>query len=288
MHLLLKRCAALGFLLFVGLWITGTLRGLSVPFPEPSSWHFASAEYDSRWQPQVANNIKQLGLAAEATPLPAVLDQAAEQIQVFEKRAQLASRSSDFDSDISRIRAAMAAHQAVVQTDKANGIEPTRQLHLQISVPPEKFDSFVAELRQIGILHSISVHQRDRTSEFRKLHAQRQALKKYLEAILKLRGANSPSIDDALKLEQKIQDIERELQSIGAQMGDLLGRESYYQVDMALAEFQPSSKLDPTFTWPKRIMHGFSWALAWWFAALAGVGLIAGTVVSVRVLGIRR
>ncbi len=278
-----KQCVAAGFLAFIALWIGGTARGLSLPFPEPSAWQFASGEHDSRSNLQVANNLKQIGL--QATPLTLVFEQPeAHQIQVFEKRAQLATRTTTFDADAASVRAAMSEHKAVVISDNATGIEPDRQLLLAISVPPENFDAFVNQLRKIGILNSINVTQRDRTGEFRKLNAQRQSLKKYLDAILKLRGANNPSIDDALKLEQKIQDIEKDLQSVSVQLGDLLGKESYYQVDVTLREFQPGSKLDPTFTWPQRIMHGFAWAVAWWIATAFAFAMLAGTVASVRVL----
>src|SRR5262249_37355639 len=159
-----------------------------------------------------------------------------------------------------------------------------RRLALEVGVAPEKFDDLVAQLRQIGHLDTVNVQQRDRTAEFRRLHTQRQALKKHQETIMKLRGVAQPSLEDTLKLEQKIQDLEKELQTLGNQLGDLLGKESYYHVYLSLSEYQPGSRLDHTYSVPARIAHAFVWAAVWWLASAAALGLLALTYLSVRTL----
>src|SRR4051812_19962003 len=115
---------------------------------------------------------------------------------------------------------------------------------LGIGVPPAKFDGLLEQLRQIAYLHSITVGQKDRTSYFRRINAQRQSAKMHFEAVLKLREAKPASIDDALKLEQKIKEFETELRSLGVQLGDFLGKDSYYQVHLSLVEYQPGDRLD--------------------------------------------
>ena len=161
---------------------------------------------------------------------------------------------------------------------------PQRRLTLEIGVHPDKFDALVDELRQIGRLQSINVQQRDRTSEFRQLQAKRQSLKKHMEAVLRLRGGNNPSIDDTLKVEQKIQDIEKELDALGVLLGDLLGKESFYQVNVTLAEFQPGGKLDRAYTIPQRLASGCLWAAAWEAAIIGAIAVAAGAYLSVRTL----
>src|SRR5205085_4323232 len=107
-------------------------------------------------------------------------------------------------------RAVLAAHQATVFNEKDSGVAPARRLTLEIGVHPDRFEGLVDQLRQVAHLESVSVQQRDRTGEFRRLHAQRQSLKAHLEAVQKLRGRQNPTVEDELKLEQKIQDIEKE------------------------------------------------------------------------------
>jgi hypothetical protein len=283
MHQVFKKVAAIGFLAFLGLWAVGFVLAWSQPYPPPPPLHLGSAEEIYAPRQQIANNLKQLGLAL--TPLPLVLDKPeVEQIRVFEKNAQLALGTAAFEADEGAIRAAIATHQAVVFNEKKSGIAPNRRITLEIGIHPDRFDDLVEELRQVGQLQSISVQQRDRTDEFRRLHAQRKSVQQYLEAVRKLRGGKVASLEDELKLEQKIQDIEKELQVLAVQLGDLLGKESFYHVYVTLSEYQPGSSLDRTFSLPRRVGNAFLWALPWWLALALAAGLVAGAVVSVRVL----
>jgi hypothetical protein len=100
----------------------------------------------------------------------------------------------------------------------------------------------------------------------------------------KLRDAKNLTFDDSLKLEQKIQDLEKELQSLTVQFGELLGKESYYHVHLTLVEYQPGDRRDPTYSIPRRILHAFLWAVAWWFGAALAAGLIAATAFSISIL----
>src|SRR5438876_832158 len=92
-----KKVAAVGFLVFLGLWIVGAVRGLMLPFPPPLPLSISS-ERESYSRQQVWNNMKQLNLAE--TPLPLVLDNPdIEKIRVHEKRATLTNNTPDFDDD---------------------------------------------------------------------------------------------------------------------------------------------------------------------------------------------
>jgi hypothetical protein len=283
MHEQWKKVAAVSFLTFLVLWIVGFLRILAQPYPQAPVWPVLGSEEVSLQRTQNANNLKQLGLAR--TPLPNLLDQGdLDRIHVFEKNAQLAMGTTEFADDVAHVRSALAEHQATVFHEKSSGLAPERRLTLQVGVHPDRFDALVDQLREIGHLDSISVTQRDRTAELRRLHAQRQSLKKHLEAVRKLRGGKNPSVEDELKVEQKIQDIEKELQTLSVQFGELLGEESFYNVYFTLFEYQPGGKLDRTSTLPRRLLHAFLWALQWWCAGVAGVVVLAGTWVSLRVL----
>src|SRR5262249_2734081 len=157
-----------------------------------------------------------------------------------------------------------------------------RRLAMEIGVHPDRFDALVEQLRTIGRLESVSVQQLDRTGDFRRLHAQRQSLKKHLQSLLKLRGAKAPSIEDTLKLEQRIQEIEKEMQSLGVQLGDLLGKESFYHIHLTLSEHKLGARFAFAASLPKRLLHAFLWALLWWGVLVLGVGTAAGTIFSVK------
>lgn len=291
--ILLKKGAALAFLVLLVLWIVGLAREATVPYPQPAGWHVAdamtldassfAANGNPAQQRVVANNMKQIGLAQ--TPLPLVLDQPdLEKVQVEEKTALMAIGSDAFEEDEGAVRTALASHHAVAFNEKRSGLEPARRLVLEISVPIDEFDALVGELQQVGQLQSISIQKRDRTSEFRRLHAQRLSLKQYLASVLKLRGGKQGSIEDELKLEQKIQDIEKELRTLSAQMGEFLGKESHYQVSLTLTEYLPGSRFDRTYAVPQRVAHAFVWALGWWLAVALASAIATATVVSIRTL----
>jgi hypothetical protein len=293
MRQIVAKCAAAGFLVLVALWIVGIAREAAQPYPQPALWHLASgANFDelasSNRNLQVANNIKQLGLAT--TPLPLVLEQPdLDKLQVYEKTGHLALGTEAFDAEENAIRGALAAHQAIAFDENRGGIEPGRRLVLQISVPPDQFDALFAELQRLGQVRHVSDQKRDRTGEFRRLHAQRQSLKQYLASVLKLRDAKPlSSIEDQLKLEQKIQDIEKELQALGVQMGDFLGKESYYQITLSLTEYLPGGRLDPTYAAPQRLAHALVWALGWWAALAVAATVLAATYLSMCILWPRR
>lgn len=282
----LKKAGAIGFLAFLVLWIVGVASGLALEIPPvpPVPISFSSERESWVSNSNYANNLKTIPSLAE-TPLPLVLDSPnVDEVRIFEKRATLASCTTAFDKDEMTVRAAIKEFQASVFNEKSHGIEPGRRVVIEIGVNPEKFDALVEKLRKIANLSSISVEQKDRTSEFRKLYAQRQSLKKYLEAMTKLREGKNITFDDSLRLEQKIQDLEKELQSLSVQFGDLLGRESFYHVHVTLVEHAPSEPMVRNDTISGRLFHGFVWAVAWWFAAALAVGLVGATGASVWVL----
>ena len=204
-------------------------------------------------------------------------------MRVTEEREFLAMGSANFSDDESAIRKAVKDFKAEIFTEFNGGIEPSRRVTLEIGVNPERFDDLVAKLQTIAKLSSISVEQKDRTGEFRTLHAKRQSLKNRLAAILKLTEGKNPSLEDALKLEAKIHEIEKELQALNVQFGDLLGKESYYHVHVTLVE-RSGGRGDRTYTLPQRVGHALVWALGWWLAVALAIAVFAGACLSVWVL----
>ena len=76
--------------------------------------------------------------------------------------------------------------------ERSSGLDGQRRLALEISVPADRFDDLVRQLRRVGRLETVSVQQRDRTDEFRRLRTKRQALKQQREEIEKQRQDAKP------------------------------------------------------------------------------------------------
>jgi hypothetical protein len=284
----LKKLVAVAFLLFVGLWVAGVVRSFFLTEPDlptfaPFAVSLSSPSGDYRSGSRMANNLAQIGLLQ--TPLPQLLDQPdVNPVRVYDKTAELLSVSTDFGDDEGRIRKVVAGQKAVVFSERSSGVNDGRMLVLGISVHSSRFDELVRQLEQVGQPAAIQVVQQDRTAEFRKLFTERQSLKKYADAILKLRDAKNLSVEESLKLEQKILELEKQIQAVALKLGDFLGSEPSYTLIFTLAETQPGGLHERTFTLARRLGSGFLWALGWWSLGVLGISLGAGTLLSVHTL----
>ena len=286
MRQLLHKAAAIGFLTLLLLWVVG-LFVAPAPATEayPAQHGFAFSREDFSRQ-QVANNLKALNV--DHVPLPLLLDrQEADGVRVHEKSAQLTATSSAFDDDEKEIRLAIAGHDALVLNERSSGIDGQRRLALEVSVRPERFDDLTKQLRKIGHLETVSVHQRDRTDEFRRLRGQQQWLKQQREAVAKVLG-DKGSAEDRLRVLQKLHEIDKELQAVAAQAGDLVGKESYYHVYLTLSEERPGASHRGINAVPRRAANALLWALPWWCVVMAVLGLGPAVYVCVRTLLARR
>ena len=284
-----KKAAAVAFLIFLVLWVVGLIGGFALPLArasaDPVAFSSVQVREDGLARQQLANNLRDLGLARE--PARGVLDRAdLDKVQVHEKTGRVATTTTDFAADEATIRAVLEEQKAVVSNEASGGVAPDRRLTLEVGVSPDRFDALVERLQRVGRLESLGVEQHDRTGELRQLAARRQSLKKHLEAVRKLSARDNPSTDDSLKVAREMREIERELETLSAQAGDFLGKESFYTVSVTLVE-DTAGRHGPTVTLARRAGHAFLWAAAWWGAAAVVAGSLAGAFVSVRVL-IRR
>src|SRR5262245_11885148 len=98
MRLYIQKAAAVGFLVFVGLWIVGSFRGLELDYPMPDPMMFTSVSSirEQQMYQASANNMRTIPGLVE-TALPLVLDRPeVEQIRIHEKRAILGIGTPNF------------------------------------------------------------------------------------------------------------------------------------------------------------------------------------------------
>jgi hypothetical protein len=129
--------------------------------------------------------------------------------QKFEKIASVKSKSDKFDQDEKTTRAAVKKHDALIQYEHTEGNPGSRELHLSIGVPPEKFDSFLKDVKAIGTLKSIQVTKTDKTNEYRGLNAQKASLEKIRNNLMDLKSKEG-KIQEFIDLSNRILEIENE------------------------------------------------------------------------------
>src|SRR5947209_408907 len=61
MRPLWKKVAALGFLLFLALWVAGTIRGSKLPYSRPPAAPLTLGHDNVNQRLQAANNLRQIG-----------------------------------------------------------------------------------------------------------------------------------------------------------------------------------------------------------------------------------
>lgn len=155
--------------------------------------------------------------------------------QKYEKIASVKSQSKSFSDDESRVRKNIQSHEAIIQFEQKQGNEGHQQLLLQIGVPPEKFDALYAELIQIGDVVEKSISKKDKTNEFKELNAKRISLEKTRSSLtnLKNKGGN---IKEFISLENRILELEDELQALGVSLGDFDDENEFCTVKFSLRE----------------------------------------------------
>ncbi|MCB1172551.1 MAG: DUF4349 domain-containing protein [Leptospiraceae bacterium] len=198
--------------------------------------------------------------------LPVVVD------QKYEKVGTLAAGSGDFAADEKKLRDQIQADAALIQYERRSGLASQRCLYMAIGVQPEKFDSFIAALQTIGHLQKLQINKTDKTNEFKEMKAKKASLFEMRTALLNLK--NRPGkIEEYIKLENRILEVEREIQSLGISLGEYDAENEFCTVRFTLAE--GSVLAGPGFfgialqslLWT--VQYGFLVALLLFFSSLA-------------------
>ena len=155
--------------------------------------------------------------------------------QKYEKIANLRSFTKKFSQDEEIIRAKVKEHNAIIQAEDNRGNEGNRSLLLIVGVQPDNFDVFCNEMKQIGKITSINISKVDKTNDFLGLKAKKNSLESTRKALLELK--NKPgSVDEMLNLQDKIQQVENDLQNLGVQLGEFDELNSFCTVNLTLTE----------------------------------------------------
>ncbi len=155
--------------------------------------------------------------------------------QKYEKIATLKSKTDVYEKSEKSIREAIKDYKAIIQIEDKRGNKGKRQLNLSIGVPPAAFDTFVAEVRKIGSIRSISIEKTDKTSEYKNLNAKRISLETTRTSLIELKK-QSGKIDEFITLQNRILEIEQELQDLGVQLGDFSEENEFCTVNFSLYE----------------------------------------------------
>jgi hypothetical protein len=229
--------------------------------------NYASSKYD---------RFVQMQLKGSGGSAPAQVD------QKYEKVATLRAESAKFDDDEARLRASIKHHEAMIQFEQAHGLAGRRQLRMSIGVPPEQFDPMLDEVKKIGTTVEIQVDKTDKTNEYKDLGAQRASLEKARTSLISLKG-HGGQIDEQINLENKILDIEEQIQKMGVKLGEFDAENEFVTIHFTLQDRPPPAR-ESHISFRHRVVVALHWSVMA-YVALVGVTFFAGLTVLI-ILGI--
>ncbi|HCW06548.1 MAG TPA: hypothetical protein DGG95_04190 [Cytophagales bacterium] len=254
---------AVGFiLLFLFRFIYGYTTGLNEFQEEDFSNFFNDNENVSFKRNYASDNYKfkrlELTSSANAVTQPHEFDVN----QKYEKTATVRSRSKEFEKDEKQVRATIKKFNAIIQYEQNAGRTGNRSIHFLIGTPPEKFDSLYNEVLKIGIVRSKEITKIDKTNEYKNLNAKKASLEITRQSLLDIKKQNG-KIDEYINLQNRILEIEQELQSLGVLLGDFNEENEFCTVKFSLSE---THEVKVSFL--HRVKVAFEWTVQYYLLIL--------------------
>ncbi len=167
--------------------------------------------------------------ATAATQAPVSVD------QKYEKIAQIRTASTKFEQQEKLVRNEIESNNALIQFEQKNGNKGTRNLHLVIGVPPENFDTLYQQLIRIGKVESKEITKKDKTNEYKELNAKKLTLEKIRQSLIELKSKGG-KIQEFVALENRILEIEEQLQNLGVNLGDFDDENEFCTIKFSMSE----------------------------------------------------
>lgn len=155
--------------------------------------------------------------------------------QKYEKVANINTLSTKFKTEEYQIRTQIKDFEGLIQFENKSGNKGNRKLNLIIGIPPENFDTIYQNLIKIGNTHSKQITKTDKTNEYKELNAKKMSLEKIRRSLVALKSKGG-RIDEYMQLENRILEIDQELQELGVNLGNFDDENEFCTVKVTLTE----------------------------------------------------
>ncbi|NOQ74626.1 MAG: DUF4349 domain-containing protein [Crocinitomix sp.] len=186
--------------------------------------------------------------------------------QKYEKIAEVNTSSKQFDEDETYVRNKVESNFGIVQYERKTGNDDHRKLQLQIGVPPANFDTLYNILIKIGKTHSKEIIKNDKTNDYLELNARKASLEKTLASLIVFKEKNG-RIDEYINLENRILEIEENLQQLGVNLGDFDESNAFCTIQFSLAETKAARIVSVSFY--HRAKVALEWTIAWYLRVIS-------------------
>jgi len=188
--------------------------------------------------------------------------------QKYEKVAEINSKSSKFEEEEKLARSLVSRYEALIQFEQKSGNKGSRKLNLLIGVPPNYFDSLYIDLIRIGIIQQKQITKKDKTNEYKELNAKKSSLEKIRNSLIDLKSRDG-RIDEFMQLENRILEIEQQLQDLGVSLGDFDDENEFCTVRFSLLEGK-----EVKISFIHRLKVAFEWTIKYYLGFIAILTII--------------
>jgi Domain of unknown function (DUF4349) len=197
----------------------------------------------------------------------------------YEKIASIQARAYAFETEEKKARHTIDAFKAVIQYEANQGNKGNRELHLLIGVAPEKFDTFAVVMKDVGAILGCDIRKTDKTNEYRNLNAKKASLESIRTSLLELKRQNG-RIEEYINLQNRILEIEQELQTLGVQLGNFDEENEFCTVKFSLYE-----GIKTSISFFHRVKVALEWAIKYYALFLfCLIAMLVATYVLLAVL----
>ncbi len=189
--------------------------------------------------------------------------------QKYEKIAKINSGTADFKTDEKLIRNQITTYNALIQYENKSGNAGNRNLNFSIGVPPENFDNMYQSLIKIGVVAAKQITKTDKTNEYKELNAKKLSLEKIRTALLQLKEKGG-RIDEFMQLENRILEIEQQLQDLGVSLGNFDDENEFCTIQITLVEGKNRNSSTTT-----KILSALEWTLETYIKIMAALFFLA-------------
>ena len=185
--------------------------------------------------------------------------------QKYEKIAEIKTQSSKFEQEEKVSRKQIQKYNALIQYEQKSGNRGYRKLNLVIGVPPQHFDSLYNQLIKIGKIQAKQITKNDKTNEYKELNAKKASLEKIRASLIELKSKGG-KIDEYMGLENRILEIEQQLQGLGVSLGDFDDENEFCTVQFSLSE---GRKVEISFM--QHLMTALDWTITTYLQLMAAL-----------------
>ena len=183
--------------------------------------------------------------------------------QKYEKIAEIKTQSAKFGEEERASREQIEKFNALIQFEKKSGNQGYRNLNLVIGVPPQHFDSLYSGLIKIGKVQAKQITKNDKTNEYKQLNAKKASLEKIRASLIDLKSKGG-KIEEFMGLENRILEIEQQLQGLGVSLGDFDDENEFCTVQFSLTEGK-----EITISFMQRFMTALDWTVTTYLQIMA-------------------